>query len=311
MDKTDLIICKALVRDARMPYRDLAKLTGLSPVAVHNRVQELADRGIINKFQAEIDIRALKGLGIMVFGRTESSSPSQLSQALQQNDSTSMVLFGSGGHIYVGAMLRSISDLEPYIDFVRKAGQMPQAIAGIHTIRPSGKRMVDMPEPGEISPLEVRIIAALRDDARRRASDVAKELGVTARTVSSKLQKMIDEGKVLLTIQWRPDYSDDIVALFHMKLKDGAGKPEAIKVLHEGYASNVMFISSFGNIPEIVLATIWARSSKEMSGIVDGLMKHGCFESVTPNVIFEGYFFDTWKEKLLADLARKASKQHS
>jgi DNA-binding Lrp family transcriptional regulator len=311
MDATDLTICKALIRDARMPYRNLAKLTGLSPVAVHKRVLELINQGIINKFQAEIDIRALKGMSIMVFGRSESSSPSQLSQALAENDRTSMVLFGSGNYVYVGAMLRSVSEMEHYIEFVRDAGKMPQAVAGIHTIRPSGKRMADIPDPGEISPLEIRIISALRDDARRRTTDVAKELGVTARTVASKLQRMIDENKVLLTIQWRPDYSNDIVALFHMKLKEGTSKPDVIKLLHERYASNVVFLSSFGNIPEMILATVWTRSSKEVSGIVDSLMNHGHFESITPNVICEGNFFDTWKEKLLADLAKKASKQQN
>jgi DNA-binding Lrp family transcriptional regulator len=208
-------------------------------------------------------------------------------------------------------MLRLVSELEPYIEFVRDAGKMPQAVAGIHTIRPSGKRMADIPDPGEISPLEVRIISALRDDARKRTTDVAKEIGVTARTVASKLQRMIDENKVLLTIQWRPDYSNDIVALFHMKLKEGTSKPDVIKLLHERYASNVVFLSSFGNIPEMILATVWTRSSKEVSGIVDSLMNHGHFESITPNVICEGNFFDTWKEKLLADLAKKASKQQN
>ncbi len=311
MDATDLIICKALIGDARMPYRNLAKLTSLSSVAVHKRVLELVKQGIINSFQAEIDIRAVKGTSIMVFGRTESPSPSQLYNALAANDCTSMVLLGSGNYVYIGAMLRSVSELESYIEFVRDAGRMPQAVAGIHTIRPSGKRMADIPDPSEISSLEVRIISALRNDARKRTTDVAKEVGATARIVAAKLQKMIDENKILLTIQWRPDYSNDIVSIFHMKLKDGAIKPDVIKLLYGRYSSNVVFLSSFGNLPEIILATVWTKSSKEVSGIVDGLMAHGYFESITPNVICEGNFFDTWKEKLLADLSKKAASRNA
>ena len=42
--------------------------------------------------------------------------------------------------------------------------------------------MADIPDPSEISPLEVRIISALRNDARKRTTDVAKELGVTSGT---------------------------------------------------------------------------------------------------------------------------------
>ncbi len=59
----------------------------------------------------------------------------------------------------------------------------------------------------------------------------------------------------------------------------------------------------------MILATVWTKSSKEVSGIVDSLMAHGYFESVTPNVICEGNFFDTWKEKLLADLSKKAASR--
>jgi DNA-binding Lrp family transcriptional regulator len=299
MDETDLIICKALMRDARMPYRDLGRLVGLSSVAAHKRVQELVDAGVINGFRAEIDIRAVRGVSIMVFGRSEMASPGRLCEDLAKNDRTSMVLFGSGNQVYVGAVLRSLSELEPYIEFVRTSGRMPQAIAGIHTIRPSGERLADVQDPGELSPLELRIISALRDDARRRTTDVAKEVGVTARTVASKLERMVAEHKALLTIRWRPDYSNDIVALFHIKFNQGKSKQDAMRLLHEAYMTNVVFVSSFANIPDLILATIWTRTLKEVSAIVDGLMAKGLFESITPNVICEGSFFDTWKEQLL------------
>ncbi len=35
-----------------------------------------------------------------------------------------------------------------------------------------------------------------------------------------------------------------------MKLKDGVIKPDVIKLLYEGYSSNVDFLSSSGNLPE-------------------------------------------------------------
>jgi Lrp/AsnC family leucine-responsive transcriptional regulator len=299
VDITDLVICKALMTDARISYKDLGKLTGLSAVAVHNRVHDLMGSGIIGGFQAEIDIRALKGSSLMIFGRTEINSPTELCKALGANDSTSMVLIGSGNYVYIGAMVRSISGLEEYLSFVRSVGRMPQAVAGIHTIRPSGAKMTDIPDVGNITPLEMRILAALRNDARKRTTDISSELGVSARTISNKLDGMIRDHKVNLTIRWRPDYSNNTVALCHMALKNGADKGKAMAMLYGKYSPNVVFLSSFGNMPELIIATVWTQSSKGISKIADDLMAEGCFETVTPNIICAGYFFDTWKEKLL------------
>lgn len=187
MDDVDIFICKALIRDARAPYHAIAKQLGISTVAVHKRVQSLVGQGIIGAFRAEVDIRAVRGASVMVFGRSEAASTSQLCDTLATDDSTSMVLLASGNFVYVGAMLRSISDLERYLEFVRSAGQMPKAVAGLHTTRPSGLRMTDIPDPGAVSPLEMRIIASLRHDARKRTTEVAKELGITPRMVSSRL----------------------------------------------------------------------------------------------------------------------------
>ncbi|MBI0584370.1 MAG: hypothetical protein ISF22_09115 [Methanomassiliicoccus sp.] len=120
---------------------------------MHKRVQELKASGIIEGFYAEIDIRAARGTSIVVFGRSGTSSPTELYKALGADDQASMVLVGSGNFVFVGAMLRSINALEQYLDFVRKEGSMPRAIAGLHTIRPSGVRMAGR----WISGKEVRI----------------------------------------------------------------------------------------------------------------------------------------------------------
>lgn len=297
--------------NSRISYKDLGKLTALSTVAAHNRVHDLMQQGIIEGFQAEIDIRALRGASLMIFGRTEMTSPTELCRALSADDSTSMVLIGSGNFVYVGAMMRSVAQMEQYLQFVRTVGKIPQAIAGIHTIRPSGMKMTDIADPGQITPLEMRIIASLRKDSRKRTTDIAAELGVSARTVGSKLERMIKENKVNLTIRWRPDYSNDTVALFHMTLKNGADKGKAIALLYGKYSPNVVFLSSFGNMPELIIATVWSQSPKGISRIVDDLMAEGCFGSVTPNIICAGNFFDTWKETLLDKVVQTGSGNKS
>jgi len=309
MDTVDLLICKALMKDPRISYRDLAKDTGMSSVAVHKRVQDLVRSGVINGFHGEIDIRALKGVSLMVFGRSEQSSPSQLYKDLSADDSTSMVLFSSGGYVFVGGMLRSISDLERYLEFVRTAGRMPEASAGLHTIRPSGVRMADIAEPGAITPLEMRIISSLRHDSRRPATEIAEELGLTARTVSAKIDRMLKEHKLNLSMRWRPDYSSDTVAIFHMTLRPGADKSLTISELYRRYPGNLVFLSSFSNVPEVILGTVWSSSPKEVANLADRMLSDLGLASITPHVIVDSAFFETWKEKALDGVGKKPGKR--
>ncbi|GAB2838397.1 Lrp/AsnC family transcriptional regulator [Actinocorallia aurea] len=55
MEDTDRQILLLLARDGRMSFTDLAKETGLSVSAVHQRVRRLEKRGAIQGFTARLD----------------------------------------------------------------------------------------------------------------------------------------------------------------------------------------------------------------------------------------------------------------
>jgi len=59
VDEKDLEIVKALQKDARATYADIARNVGLSPSSVHDRVRKLEDSGIIKAYRAEVDPQAL------------------------------------------------------------------------------------------------------------------------------------------------------------------------------------------------------------------------------------------------------------
>jgi Lrp/AsnC family leucine-responsive transcriptional regulator len=55
VEATDLQIVAALAADGRCSFTDLAKTTGLSVSAVHQRVRRLEQRGVIRGYRAVID----------------------------------------------------------------------------------------------------------------------------------------------------------------------------------------------------------------------------------------------------------------
>ena len=66
MEDVDRRILRTLARDGRTSYTELAKVTGLSVSAVHQRVRRLEQRGVIAGYAARVDAEAL-GLPLTAF----------------------------------------------------------------------------------------------------------------------------------------------------------------------------------------------------------------------------------------------------
>ena len=66
MEDIDRAVVRLLTADGRMSFTDLAKATGLSTSAVHQRVRRLEQRGVIKGYSANVDFAAV-GLPLTAF----------------------------------------------------------------------------------------------------------------------------------------------------------------------------------------------------------------------------------------------------
>jgi Lrp/AsnC family leucine-responsive transcriptional regulator len=76
LEEVDKQICSLLAADGRMSFTDLARRTGLSTSAVHQRVKRLEERGVIAGYRAELNLRAV-GLPLTAFISIRPIDPSQ------------------------------------------------------------------------------------------------------------------------------------------------------------------------------------------------------------------------------------------
>ena len=59
IDATDRKILGLLIRNARMPFLEIARECGISGAAIHQRVKKMEESGVIRGFRLEVDPRAL------------------------------------------------------------------------------------------------------------------------------------------------------------------------------------------------------------------------------------------------------------
>jgi hypothetical protein len=205
---------------------------------------------------------------------------------------------GGGKYLYIGAYLRSINELEPLVSYIRNEAGIADPTVGIMAVSP-------FPLPANLESvdttlydLDYQIIGSLRDNARKAVSDVADELGVSAKTVRRRLARMIKNWLIELSVEWYPDASNDIITLFDLRLKPNTDMGIAYKILKK-YSPNVLFYWSFANIPSTVTFAVWTNSMKELQSIRENLEKETAVLSIVPNILYAGYIFSTWRDKIV------------
>jgi DNA-binding Lrp family transcriptional regulator len=278
--------------NSRTPYHELAAKLGLSINAVHKRIKAMMDSGIIRTFTARPSLTSIEAISVWVFGRSETPHPSEVHLGLKTNDSTYWVANSGGGYVYVGGYLRSLSELEPYVAFVKREGGITDPTVGIVPY-PTNR----FPED-KLSELDYQILASLHKDSRKPVSDVASEVNASAKTVHRRLERMIEKSLVDLSIDWYPDASNDIVALCHATVDRRADRAKVLAALEQRYPQNIMIHVLFSNIPNQFILFLWTNSMKQMDGLREEISNAEGVASSTLNVLQIGYMFDTWRDRL-------------
>ena len=86
LDKTDRALVDAVLRDANQRLEDLARLVGLAPSSVHDRLRRLERDGVIRRWTVDVDATAF-GLQVLAYVGLRSSRPcSELIAALAAVD---------------------------------------------------------------------------------------------------------------------------------------------------------------------------------------------------------------------------------
>jgi Lrp/AsnC family transcriptional regulator, leucine-responsive regulatory protein len=299
MDKTDVILIQLLLVNSRLSYGELAEKLNLSVNAVHKRIQSLIESGVIRKFSAKVSGLAVNCVNVFISGSSQLSSFQDLPETLRKNGSIYWLSIGGGKYLYIGAYLKSINDLEPLVSFIKREAKIAEPTVGITTF-PLQPFMAKFKQADiALCDLDYRIVYSLKDDSRKAISDVAEELGVSAKTARRRLNRMIKNGLIELSLEWYPDASNDIITLVEVHLKPETDMNIAFEILRK-YSPHMLFYWSFANIPNVATCAVWTTSMKELQSIRESLEKEKEVLSVVPNILYIGYIFNTWRDQLTA-----------
>lgn len=301
MDEIDLKIILLLFNNSRLPYREISDYLGLSVNAIYKRVQNLVDLKIIEAFTARIKPYAINAIYTFIIGQSNSQEIDKIIPQLGEHENTWQIILSSRNYMYIGAMLENIHQLEEYSSFISSTAKIQSPKIGILSgVQYTSPIPYIVPKSGAMhyDKLDLQIIRALKIDSRKPVAEVAEDIKSTPNTIRRRLKRMIEEGVIELSINFNPEESNDIFALFQINIHPSINKSEFAKTLNDKYHPNLFYCWTFSNLPNLILCWAWCNTMKELNELIDNL-KNEKIESVLFDIMYKVKFFDTWKERML------------
>lgn len=293
MDITDLKIIKLLLRNSRATYREIANNLDMTVNAVYKRVQKLNDIGVIRRFTATPNLSYLQGHRILINGESKAKGITKVCKELGKNESIFFVGISGGKYLHIDGEIRNIADLQEYTTYVTNLAEIADPFVGI-----IHQPKIKQPEP--FTKTDERILKTLLMDARKSSVEVAEETGLSAKTVRKALKRVTKKGMVDFSIHWAPNSEKDIIGNFEIYLNKEQNLNDESFQLLKNYP-NIVYFQTFSNVPNLIMITTWFNTSKKMQKYYEELETLG-YNEVILRVIYNGYFFETWRTNYFQDV---------
>lgn len=283
----------------RMRPASLARTLGTSVNTIKARVGAMEKAGVIAGYQIVPNLRHL-GLGAVAwrFSSESEDAKDAVVDAVRRVEGILEVHDFIGRHICADLAFRNEEDrrakLERLVDLTRGEEDPPEFY--YRTMPPVGR---------ELTPLDWRILQALRGKALRPLSEVAKELGISTWTAKRRHDRMAREGSFFAIPLVDPSKAEGLVPFeLLLFLKSGAHQEILGHVLKEFNAYAV-----YTNVPSSprvghFFVVLFARSTAEVDELQARARRLPGVERVEA-MFFRGLHDESaWLDGLIAERAQ-------
>ncbi|TXT64185.1 MAG: hypothetical protein BAJALOKI1v1_600019 [Promethearchaeota archaeon] len=290
MDQIDLSIVKQLLVNCRKTYREIAESLDLSTNAIYSRVQNMINKHMIIAFTAKPSLLYLKGLNVLICGDSSNTDILNISKKLGQDEHIYFVGNASGNYLYIDGYLRDISELHQYTSTTSNVAQISEPLVAIRTVP---YRIIEKP----LKSLDFKILKSLRDNARKPISEIAEEVGISAKTAAKYIDRMMEYHLVEFSINFAPRTEGIIVSSFHIYLPPKDDFSIQYQKINQKYSDNILYLQIFSNIPNLIIITALTSSNEETANLYSRLQEEH-FKKVEHHIMYYGHFFETWRDIL-------------
>ena len=302
MDIVDKTIITEICHNCRVSYESLARKTGLSSSAVKNRVNALLDSGAISMFNVSLEAAMINGEFFLAVLKTDGRE--DIDTFLDQVGSHPAVghislLASAGGGAYLvwgeylgSEMLMEIREFLAALDDITSVE--------LHTVY--GKRG----QKSELANLHLRVLSVLRSDPRMQIGDIAKETGLSPKTVRRAIREIVNAGGIVFSA--RPDMAAGHLVNFYVRFEfdeQKASREDVYEWLAKEYSLELWDPTPSVTAP-VFFAEFVVSDLHDAERIARGIRSQDFVFSTATLVSYSNKKFPYYAQTLLDDLIEKA-----
>jgi DNA-binding Lrp family transcriptional regulator len=298
MDANDVQILAQLMGNCRQPLRLLADPLGISIAAVHKRVLVLEETGIIRRFICLLHPGLLGGRAVMLHGFGEASFTAARSRELGRDPRVFEIVMASGNYLYITLLLQPSDELPALIEMVTRA-------TGLRDFSCDDLDLGSTPQH-QLDPLDCAIALALRHQARRSVSSIARAVGATEPAIRSRLERLTERRCLMFLVDLAIGVSGDQWAVFHVR---GAVdvRPRVGQGASERQARPI-WASRFTSDRASTHLWVWSRTLNDLRALQDDYLATPRVESLTPHLLIGSEYFSVWVDDELRSRGGPAAR---
>ena len=292
LDEIDLKIINSLSTNCRVPYRNIASTVGITPKAVKTRVNKMISQGVIQDFVVLINP--------VIFGyekqcfltiRCNNNNPIKDEEIIKRLNLVGDVLAFAkqlgGSSIFVLVVKSGTEDkIRLLIDLVKPAV----------VVEP---RFVDlMPSSMNVNISDLKIIRCLLSNARMEIANIAKEASISTRTVTRRIEMMLQSHFSSFTII-RGMSSMELVGFIEFAVVININKSfhqYILKRIYRELQEYLMFISS-ANQSEVIFAVFFCANIPTVDFILKQLVSYEGVEKAELSITTKLTYYQEWLKR--------------
>ena len=302
LDKTDLNILAILARDCRTSYSKIGSLTGLTPKSVNARVKNMVSCGVIERFAVRVNPA--------VFGYRTAFVTIRINNGITRDEVVQRVRQFGDLAVHVHQIGR-ISGADLVINDSWNANAIKSLSDYLKPATISGIAVSHVPISMDPSETDLRIIRCLlQSGARTEISEIAKQVGISEKTTTRRLDRM-KEGRVIdFTLRCDPAAMIGYVQFCIVIFVEKSHYRSVYERMYAEFQENILYRPSVIDPDDRLIFVLYGENVFKVDSV---LAKVDSFEGVRTAdafIVTNLKYYDDWTikevDKRLLPLPRKS-----
>jgi DNA-binding Lrp family transcriptional regulator len=292
LDDLDVSILKMLTTNSRISDNSIAKKLQVTTNTVKNRVRNLMEEEVLLGFETHLSATFFNATHCWLSAQIYSNeTEKKIVEKIGKIDKVSFIMPTTEKLMLIAMDFFNSTDLDNTIQ--QMSGE--KEITGVDTFIYSSQHFH---KKIDISPLDWEIIKSIRFNSRKSPSEIARECGVSTRTVNRRLKRLHNGGVIHHTISFDPMASKGtIVYGINVEYDARFSRDKIVKSIVRN-VKNLFNHFVMVNSP-IIMMIFFGKRFSDIYDNENAIKAVEGVRSIKTNFCTKVYYFKDWRDKLI------------